>query len=51
MESSISFVVHDSIVLDVKETDVKHMTKIANMFETTRYGNFNASMKIGKNYG
>jgi len=49
-KSNISFVVHDSIVLDMDKEDFGYLKSIAAMFEETRYGNYRSSAKIGRNY-
>ena len=50
-KSRIAFTVHDSIVLDYSETDRGILFEIIKMFEETRFGNFYANVRGGKNYG
>jgi len=51
LKSGISFLVHDSIVIDCYREDIKSIKKAIKEFSETRFGKFNVTVKIGKNYG
>ena len=50
-KSKIAFTLHDSIILDMAQEDAIMLRDIKNQFETTRWGNFVSTCKIGKNFG
>lgn len=50
-QSYVSFVLHDSVVLDVAKEDAELIAKIKDKFETTKWGKFLSTCKIGKNFG
>ncbi len=50
-KSFISFVIHDSVVLDVAQEDLNSVPLLKNEFENTRFGRFKTNVKAGKNLG
>tara|TARA_R100001510_G_C7655940_1_gene215488 strand:+ start:3096 stop:4229 length:1134 start_codon:yes stop_codon:yes gene_type:complete len=50
-KSKIAFTLHDSIVLDLDKKDVIMLKKIKDQFESTRWGKFMSTCKIGKDFG
>ena len=50
-KSVISFVIHDSVVIDVAKEDLKSIALLKNEFENTRFGVFKVNVKAGKNLG
>lgn len=50
-KSTVAFTLHDSIILDMAQEDAKMLKDIKNQFETTRWGSFVSTCKIGKNFG
>ena len=50
-KSFISFLVHDSVVIDLDKSE-KHLIKeMADTFAKTDFSKFLVNMKAGKNYG
>ena len=49
--SYISFLIHDSVIIDVDRNDLKHIRNIINIFSQTRYGKYMVRSKIGENLG
>lgn len=49
--SHIAFLVHDSIVLDLKEADLELIEPISYLFGSTNFGDFKINAKKGKNLG
>ena len=49
--SSVAFTMHDSVVLDFSKEDFMCVPDIKQMFERNLFGNFLASISIGKNFG
>lgn len=49
--SFVAFLVHDSVVLDIKKEDVKILPKIFSQMRETRLGKFKISIKKGFDYG
>ena len=49
--SHIAFLVHDSIVLDLKEKDLELIESISYLFGSTNFGTFKINAKKGKNLG
>lgn len=47
----ISFIVHDSIVLDLAKEDKQLITNIVDQFSNTEFGNFPVNLSAGKDYG
>ena len=50
-KSQISFTLHDSIILDMDKKDAIMLKKIKEQFETTRWGRFMSTCKIGRTFG
>lgn len=50
-KSFISFMVHDSVVIDLAKEDKKLITNIVKTFGKTRLGNFPVNISAGKDYG
>ena len=48
--SEISFLMHDSIVLDYSKQDASILRDVVQEFSNTRLGKYRANIKIGKNY-
>ncbi|NJN96190.1 MAG: hypothetical protein HC875_19805 [Anaerolineales bacterium] len=52
MKTFISFVLHDCVVLDFDESEMKYLKNIKQIFDkNARIGDFNSNIKIGENYG
>ena len=51
LKTFISFLVHDSVVLDVCKNELKHILEIVNIFSNTDYGKFLTRVKIGDSFG
>ncbi len=51
MESYISFLFYDCVVLDVTENELENVLQMSKDFGKTRFGNFLVNIKVGKNYG
>ena len=49
--SSVAFTIHDSVVLDFSKEDFACVSDIKQMFERSLFGNFLASVSIGRNFG
>ena len=49
--SFISFLVHDSVVIDLKKEDKSLVNDLIKMFSHTKLGNFPVNISIGKDYG
>lgn len=50
-KSFISFVVHDSIVIDLDKQDRQLVSDLVDIFSNTRFGKFPVNVSVGKNYG
>ena len=50
-KSKIAFTLHDSIILDMAKKDAIMLKDIKNQFESTRWGKFMSTCKIGKTFG
>lgn len=50
-KSFISFMIHDSLVLDVTKEELKHIKEVQRIFETTKFGKFMSNVQIGRDYG
>ena len=50
-DSKVAFIVHDEIVLDIKEEDKYLIPELKEVFENNKLGKFMANVKAGKNYG
>ena len=49
--SKLAFTMHDSVVLDFHRDDLKLLKDIKRIFESTRWGKFMSTCKVGKNFG
>jgi DNA polymerase I-like protein with 3'-5' exonuclease and polymerase domains len=50
-KSHISFIVHDSVVIDLAKEDRGLVDNIIATFSKTRFGNFPVNISVGKDYG
>ena len=50
-KSFIPFMVHDSVVLDLKDEDKKMLPELIKELSDTKWGTFPVNVKIGSNYG
>ena len=50
-KTKLAFTMHDSIVLDVAREESNLIKKIKEVFDTTDWGAFSSTCKIGKNFG
>lgn len=50
-KSYIAFMLHDSIVIDFSEEDVKELKEIKRQFGQTKLGNFLVNVSAGKDFG
>ena len=49
-KSFIKFLMHDSIVLDIKKEDLQQMESIYDEFRKTRFGNYVVNVRFGEDY-
>lgn len=49
--SFIAFMVHDSVVLDLKKEDIQVLKKMIKSFSETEFGNFMVNVSIGTDFG
>jgi DNA polymerase I-like protein with 3'-5' exonuclease and polymerase domains len=50
-KSYISFLVHDSVVIDLAKEDRSIVNELVNVFSDTLLGTFPVNISIGKHYG
>ena len=50
-KSFISFIVHDSVVIDLSKEDRDQVNNLISMFSRTALGTFPVNISIGKDYG
>ena len=50
-QSQISFLLHDSVIIDFSRQDLPMIKELKSIFEQTRWGTFMSNCKIGKNFG
>jgi len=50
-KSNISMLIHDSVVLDLHEEDMKDLKKIVDIFSNTVYGRYKVGVSAGKTFG
>jgi len=50
-KSSISMMIHDSIVLDVANEDLDLVKEMVNIFSDTKFGQYRVGVSAGKNFG
>jgi len=51
LKSNISFLIHDALVIDTAQNELKHLKNIKEIFSNTKLGKFRVNIKIGKNFG
>ena len=51
MESRIAFMLHDSIVIDLKHEERHLIPELMDLFGTTRWGQYKVNVALGKNFG
>lgn len=51
MKSSVRFLVHDSLLLDVCESEMAEVTRLIDVFSKTPLGEYAVGVSIGKSYG
>jgi DNA polymerase I-like protein with 3'-5' exonuclease and polymerase domains len=49
--SDIAFCIHDSLILDFSEKDMKNLVEFKNEFADTCFGKFLVNVSVGKNFG
>ena len=49
--SNISMLIHDSVVLDLHQEDMKDLKKIVDIFSDTMYGAYKVGVSAGKTFG
>ena len=50
-KSFISFLMHDSVLLDIAKEDIPLIKEVAEAFRKTPLGDFKVNMRVGTNYG
>jgi len=50
-KTKISFTMHDSVVLDLHESEKSLVLEILDIFRQTRFGSYKTNLKIGKDFG
>lgn len=51
LKSRIAFIIHDSLVIDYRQDEIKYLKKIIHIFKQTQFGEYNINIKKGFNYG
>lgn len=51
MESRIAFMMHDSIVIDLKNSERDVIINLLQIFIDTRFGRYKVNLSLGKNFG
>jgi hypothetical protein len=51
MESRIAFMMHDSIVIDLKNSERSVIIELLQLFGNTRFGKYKVNLSLGKNFG
>ena len=51
MESRIAFMMHDSIVIDLKNSERSVIINLLQIFNNTRFGKYKVNLSLGKNFG
>ena len=51
MESRIAFMMHDSIVIDLKNSERAVIMSLLQMFSNTQFGKYKVNLSLGKNFG
>lgn len=50
-DSYVAFCLHDSVVLDFSEKDMRNLVELKKMFADTQFGDFLVNVSAGKNFG
>lgn len=50
-KSEIAFIIHDSVVFDIKKEEKHLIDELIKVYSSTQFGKFKCSVKIGKNLG
>ena len=50
-KSTVAFTLHDSIIVDLSKEDASLLRDIKKLFDSTRWGSFRSTCKVGKNFG
>ena len=50
-ESFLAFIIHDAVILDLKNEDLKYLEAVQHLMASTNFGNFNINIKKGKTLG
>ena len=50
-KSFISFLMHDSVLLDVAKEEIPLIKEVMEAFQKTPFGDFKVNMRVGTNYG
>jgi hypothetical protein len=51
MESRIAFMMHDSIIIDLKNSERSVIINLLQIFNNTRFGKYKVNLSLGKNFG
>ena len=51
LESNVAFMLHDSIVIDLKHAERQMIPELMKMFGTTPFGEYKVNVALGKNFG
>ena len=51
LESNVAFMLHDSIVVDLKHEERQMIPELMKMFGTTPFGEYKVNVALGKNFG
>ena len=49
--SNVAFIIHDSVILDLRHSERDLLPQIREIFTDTKLGQFKANVKVGKNLG
>ena len=50
-ESRIAFMLHDSIIIDLKHEERQMISDLMKIFSSTPFGNYKTNVTLGKNFG
>ena len=50
-KSYVSMLIHDSIILDLCNSDLDNVKEMVNIFSQTKFGTYRVGVKAGKNFG
>jgi len=51
MKSKITILLHDSVVIDLRDEDAKHTKDMIEILSETDYGKFKVNVRVGSNFG